>query len=403
MTSTRDSEPWTPSDAPLALAHRASDILGRLASSRWWAWWAVLLAVVLGVFLASPALHAPDADAPGWVYVRENSGPQLFDPAVAATSQQANTTFRVVPRLIGAAFSLSHPWQFLLVQLGFGLVFLWTAAKLYAEALRDRISALLLVIALGSTWAGATAWLEVRGLFDAIALALLALSMRARRLPVVVVVLVLAGFTDERAVLATPLVVAWHALRPPTPGDRADARGTLDDDRRGLRPFLRPVPLAAAATVGIHLMIRTWLKHRYGLSEGANRSPGEPFSQLSNYPNGLWGALEGVWLVVAAGLMGLRRHRGTAAAGLAALAAIPILLAGVSVFDISRAVAYVWPLAPLACVGLRHVPRDWLRRAVAIAATVTVVWPVIYASDENTVQWVYPLPLALVERFAGVG
>ena len=47
----------------------------------------------------------------------------------------------------------------------------------------------------------------------------------------------------------------------------------------------------------VHLVLRQLIKHRYGVSEGSNRSPGEPRAQLNNYPNGIWGALEGYWLL----------------------------------------------------------------------------------------------------------
>jgi hypothetical protein len=411
---------WTPS-TPLAQAARWSELrLDALTVGRWWALKAMAVSVAVGMFVAAPPIGG--FDDPGgklWRYVFANSGPQLFDPDVTVHDQPGNLTFRVVPRLIAAVFGFDQQWQYYLVQLAFGLLLLWAAAQVFEEVVGSRTLATLLTIATATTWAGATGWIESRALFDAIGIAFLALAMRTRR-PVVAVLLALAAsFSDERALIALPMVLCWHALRPaavtsgPGSSDPADGAepatsdpGATDVDRDaadvgGWRRFMGPLPLAIVAAVVLHVAIRTWLKHRYGLHEGQNREPEDPITQLRNYPNGLWGALEGLWLVVAAGLATLV-HRGRwVVAVLALLAAVPVLLAGVSVVDISRAVAYAWPLAPLAALGLRGLPRESVRRLVWVATGACVVWPMVYAAGEQSVDWIYPAPLQLLSLLTG--
>ncbi|MGN6693827.1 MAG: hypothetical protein ACTHN0_06580, partial [Aquihabitans sp.] len=275
---------WTPIDPVLRFAAWAERRLARLTSGRWWTWKVVALSLVVGMFFAGPPLGGLPGDREGlWPTVIDNSGPRMFDPNVPLTGHAGNLTFRVFPRLIGAAFGFEHVWQFLLVQFLFGVLLLWAAAKLFDEVVRSRVLAALLTIGTATIWSGATAWMETRGLFDGIAISLLALAMVARRWWLALPLAVAAGFTDERAVIALPLVVCWQVMRPEPesledaaverPGDGVDARSEAVTTPWRWRALLRPTPLLLMSAVLIHFAIRTWLKHRYGLHENQNRYP----------------------------------------------------------------------------------------------------------------------------------
>lgn len=397
-------EPWSPLTLVTRALRRCDRALDRLLVGRWWAWRGAATALVVGMFLAAPPIGGWDhADTPTWRYVLANSGPRLFDPHVDLHDQRGNLTFRVVPRLIAAAFSFDHQWQYYVVQLAFGVLFLWAAVHLFTEALGSQRLGTLLAIATAGTWAGATAWVESRPFFDAIGIALLALAMRSRRAAVVAVLALAATFSDERALIALPLVLCWHALRPAADQDGADVDGSSTGTGATVRRFLGPTSFVLVGVVVAHLAIRTWLKHRYGLSEGQNRYPENPFTLSRNYPNGLWGAFEGLWFVVAAGLATLVHRRRWLAAGLVVLAASGPLLVGVSVIDISRAIAYAWPLAPVCALGLRGLPERPTRLLVWAATAACLAWPLVYASGDQTVDWLYPLPILLVHLATGVG
>lgn len=329
-----------------------------------------------------------------WRYVLGNSGPQLFDPHVDLEGHPGNLTFRVLPRLIAAAGGFHHQWQYYLVDLVFGALLLWAAARLFDEALDSRVLATLLAVATAGTWAGATAWVETRPLFDAIGISLVVLAMATRRSWLVLVLSFAATFADERATIALVLVVCWHALRDLRPADA----GRLGDIARR---FVRPAPVLVVVAVVAHLAVRTWLKHRYGLSEGHNRYPENPFVQARNWPNALWSAFDGLWLVVFAGVATLIARRRRWEAAIVALAGVPSLVAGLSVVDMTRAIAYAWPLAPLAALGLRGLPRPFLHRLAWVAAGICVLSPLVYAAGDQTVDWLYPAPLLVVHLITG--
>lgn len=387
--------PWTPAVSLRRCAGAVDRWLDRTLVGRWWSMRATAIAAVVGMFLAAPPFGGfADPAIPLWQYAFANSGPQLFDPAVDVQGQTGNLTFRVVPRLFGAALGLDQQWQFYVLQVVAGLVFLWAACEVFERALRSRRLAALLTVATATTWAGATGWLETRGLFDAFGLAFLALAMRARRWPSVFVFALAASFSDERAAIALPLVVCWHAWSSAPGGEpdlAADGAEVVEAEvGPRLRSLLRPAGLAVAGAVLAHLVIRTWLKHRYDLPEGHNRYPDNPFTQLRNYPNGLWTAFEGLWLVVVCGLWAwFREGRRLVAALVAGLGAVSLLV-GMSVVDVTRAVAFAWPLAPVSLLGVRGLPPAFVRRLVWVAVAVCAVSPMVYAAGDQTVDWFYP-------------
>lgn len=398
-------DPWTPATPLIALARRIEGWLDRVLQGRWWAWKAMAISMATGMVLAAPPFGGwGKRTAVVWRYDLANSGPQLFDPHVNLTDATGNLTFRVVPRLIAAAFGFDQLWQYYVMQLVFGALLLWAVALIYDEVLASRVQAALLTVATAGTWAGATAWVETRGLFDVVGIAFLALCMRTRRPWLAMVFALAASFSDERALIALPIVICWHALRPEREIDDQVAAVPAE---RGVGPlvsrFLQPMPLLLLSIAVIHLAIRTWLKHRYGLVESHNRYPENPITQLRNYPNGVWGAFEGLWVVIVAGVATWVHRRQWAVAALVSLVGIPSLLAGTSVVDISRAIAFAWPLAPLAALGLRGLPVGAIRRVVWVATGVCVVWPLVYAAGDQTVDWFYPAPLVLFHLATGRG
>ncbi|QXC59873.1 hypothetical protein KSP35_16015 [Aquihabitans sp. G128] len=375
---------------------RLDRLVSRVAAGRWWQVRTAIVGLVLGVLLAGtypPPHFGEDAQ---WRYIIEHSRGSLFDPNIGPESREANLTFRFVPRLVGKVLFFDSPWAFVALQVVAAVVLLVVLAKLLDEALGDRRAAVVATVGTVGLWAVAGAWVDLRGNFDALAVLLLLVAMASRRPPIVFLVGLAATFTDERAVFALPIVAAWHLLRDDHAAERA--RRTWQAAARAV-PWL-PVGAALAAGVG-HLAIRQALKARYGIHEGRNRSPGEPLAQLNNYPSGIWGALEGYWFLTVAGLA-TTWHRGSRLVVLGCVGCVAVtIVVAMSVFDISRSVVFLFPVVPFAALGLRHLPRRATRGLVWTAALVSLAWPLLYAADQATVNWAYPLPLLLVDHLRG--
>lgn len=383
---------WNPGTPILALRDRLDRAVGWVTERRFWELWTAVIAMAIGVLLAVPDFtHLKKVTV--WVYVIEHSQGPLVGPS-PPESRNANLTFRFTPRIIGKVLQFSEPWHFAVLQILFGLLLLWLLARLVHEALGDRRLAVVTTVGSVGLWAVAASWTDFSGVFDGVAMALLLAAMVLRRLPLVLIAALAATFTDERALFALPLVALWHLWR--------DADGEAIGLTVERRPRQAQIAAVLVFSVGIaHIVIRQILKSRYGLSEGQNRSPGEPLAQLNNYPNGFWGALEGYWFLVGAGLISLAHLRRWWTVVIASGTVLTLFIIGVSVFDISRAVGYMFPVVGLALLGLRTVDRAWVRGMVWTAATVTLVWPMIYAADESTVIWKMPTPLQIL-HYVGI-
>lgn len=219
------SAPWTPSTPLAAITTWVEAHLSRLTASRHWALTTTGLSVALGVLLAFPSYgnfigYAKEAQ---WQHILERTrGDFVSQQGQVVDSRAINLTWRVVPRLIGWVLHITEPWQYLVLQAFFGAVLLWTAALLVEELLGDRVLAALTTVGVASTWSAASAWVEVRGNFDAIAVAFTLLMMRARRPWWILLFGGAAVFTDERVYFVLPLVALFHLyrdrdVRDPTP------------------------------------------------------------------------------------------------------------------------------------------------------------------------------------------
>lgn len=376
----------------LAVQHRLQRLVEALAGTKRWTLWTALVAFGGGFFLASSNL-ARFVVSSQWDYTIVHSRGDLFDPSTGPLSREANLTFRFVPRLVGKVLQFSEPQHFVALHMVLGIVALMVIARLTEEALGDRSIAVVATLGSAGLWAVAGSWADLQGNFDTAALLLVLTAMLVRRPPLVLLAGVAASFTDERSLLVLPLVAGWHLLRD-------DGLHGHSADTGGRQP-LGPSRLAAAAAIGagmVHVIVRLALRQRYGLSEGRNRSPGNPWAQLNNYPNGWWGALEGYWFVAFAGWIALVQAGRRWIAAASAASVLVTLFVGMTVFDISRSVMFAFAMVPLALLALRQADRAWTRGLVWIAAATSLIWPLIYAADDRTVVWVFPLPLLLLDN-----
>lgn len=236
--------------------------------------------------------------------------------------------------------------------------------------------------------------MELRGNFDAIALAFVLLAMLSRRSAVVAIAVAAAVFTDERVFFLLPVVMVYHARRncsdPIVPAENLSWASLRDR---------RVVTVASAAA--LCLLGRIYLTQRWSLEPLSNVEPGNHplFDHMTQYPVGIWTALEGGWLVVLAGLAVMWRRRDL-------LALVPVvgsigvtLFLGLAVFDITRGVAYLLPVLPVAALWLADIDPSWVRRCVGWSATISLLWPLTYAAGPRFVSWYYPFPMPLIDLY----
>ena len=294
-------------------------------------------------------------------------------------SHAAKLAFRLVPPLVGGLLNLG-PVGYVVLQSLAGVALFAAAARLFDRLTGDRAAAALYTVALAGAWAGASAFVEMRGVFDGIAFLFLVLACLARRPPLIALCAFLAAWTDERAAVAAGLVFVFHLVEP---AQRRDAwwRG-------------------GAVVVGLALYVAS----RLALAAATGLTPAAGLVGLSILVDqihfaaiGAWTALESLLVVVGLGLLSLWRTRRLAAvAFLLALAAV--LGGALLVLDVTRSMAYAIPAVFIGVAVLDPRAQRALAPAVAV---INVIVPLYYVGILDRIFWIPPLPFQVLRIATG--
>ena len=342
----------------------------RLVDRRLWLLWAVGLAIGLGLLVAAPPyekLHQYTT----WNAVFDQAAHPFRVHTYGYGSHEGKLAYRLLVPVIGGRLGLDRA-GFLILQGLAGLALIAAVALLCVRITGDRTVALFVAVATGSCWAGATAFVEVRGIFDGVALALLVGAALATRWPVVAGLVFLAGFTDERALVAALLVALFHLLSTPAGGTR-----------RALGVIVGLVGYGVA---------REALHAAFGLRTGGGGVVLLNWWELG--PEGAWTGIEGLWLFVLGGLVLLAAARMWRPAVVFAALVGTLLVAGTSVFDVTRSMAYLLPAAFVGIAVVRTHAPEHLRRVALLAMLASLLWP-LYSVDHGDLTLFAPLPVQI--------
>jgi len=356
-----------------AIMSRCEAAFGLIAGRRLWLAWGVALAIALSLFISFPRISfflGTDSQIVNFWPVLER---QAADP-LATSGQQyqdhalhdAKLAFRLTLPLTMKVLHID--WRGLLaIQFGLGILMLALVGKIAMDLFGDRIVALASVFGVASIYAGKAAFLQLGGMGDAYAFAFLTVAVAFRSPPVIAAAVIAACFTDERAVIVSPLLVVYWAMR------HSDGRRP---DWFNLQTF------TVAGAILIAGVIRLVLMFGYGLHIpiGAGKDVG--FSVLPlNLPNvqyELPHVLAGLWLWPLVACIILVRNRWWFS--LLAIAGVTgaIVAASFMVLDVDRSLAYTLPVVfvSMAIAAWARLGREDLRAIAILGFLVSLAFPV---------------------------
>jgi hypothetical protein len=371
-----------------AWVRRAGDWLERCPRWQWLAvGWGVL--ALLPVVCSWPRFGTDPAIDRVWrPHFERVVAQKIADPwhdytrEFAPGKNEAKRNFRVavplVAHLTGTGLAGVHA-----TRLALQAVLLLTLLLAAERACRDRRMALGLALAVAGTYVGTSVWRDVCLWFDHCAYGLLAVALLARGPGLAMGAVVLAAFTDERALLAVPALVAFHRWT----GAGAAVRLAL----------AAAVPAYVALRLGLRGPLEFW-------------PPGQGVGNASVVARnlevaapGLWSALEGGWIaLVAAGAWLAREAAGRREAVLAVAGLLPVA-AAFAVGDFTRSAAYAFPavLAAGAVLARPGAGEAGGRRVAWLAAAWSLAVPNLFVMDQILVeQW---LPVVAFNAWLGGG
>jgi hypothetical protein len=310
-----------------------------LAGGRLWLVWGVALAIALSLFVSFPRISfflGTDAQIVNFWPVLER---QAADPLATAGEQykdqalhDAKLAFRLTLPLTMKVLHID--WRGLLaIQFALGILTLGLAGKIAMDLFGDRIVALASVFGVASVYAGKAAFLQLGGMGDAYAFALLTVAIAFRNPPVIAAAIIAACFTDERAVIVSPLVVVYWAMR--------DSNGRKPD-WFNLQTFTVAGAILVAGIIRLVLMFGYGLHIPIGTGKDVGLSvlpitlPDLQY-ELPHVLAGLW-----LWPLVACIILVRNRWWFSLLAILGVTGAI--VAASFMVLDVDRSLAYTLPL-----------------------------------------------------------
>jgi len=299
---------------------------------------------------------------------------QFFDKDSAASeggivNQLRKRSYRIAVPLVANVLGLSIQGVAALQQVG-ALLFLTITLLLLRRITQDELVAFVAAIYMAATYPGQWGFNDDH--FDGIAYLAMLISVWSRSFIIVLVAVVFGGLTDERAIIAAPLVYLCHSIIPA--GDKPSEKGWL-------KPFL-PGRLHWAVICGVLVfgIIRIYLGIRWGaLVDTAGLSLNAFKVRASLFPLMALNLVKGGIYILAAGFLVAIAKREFATVVFTSLALIPALGVVAFAWDFTRSLAYGFLTFFIAmAVIVRNVELVDTRRLVSFAVICSLFVPTYF-------------------------
>jgi len=242
--------------------------------------------------------------------------------------------FRLTVPAIGYLFHLNYR-QLLYLQYILGVLFFWVLILLAIRCTSDKVAAVLAALGFAFTYVGINFFTDSVPYYDGFAFFFLACAMMYRSPVLVFSFVTLCCWTDERALIASALVIVWWQT--------ITSEG--DFSVRRFFQFARP-SLAVVCAWGVYFITRYLLMSHYGL----RMSTQDLFSleEWNKHPMqtvaGIFAGLRFFWVVVVLGFAWLVQHKKYFLALVLFAISSALVLSSAMVKDHLRSIAYLYPI-----------------------------------------------------------
>jgi hypothetical protein len=278
-------------------------------------------------------------------------------------------SYRIAVPLVANVLGLNVQSVAVLQQVG-ALLFLTITLLLLRRITQDELVAFVAAIYMAATYPGQWGFNDDH--FDGIAYLAMLISVWSRSFIIVVVAVVFGGLTDERAIIAAPLVYLCHSIIPAA--DKPPEKGWL-------KPFL-PGRLHWAVICGVLVfgIIRIYLGIRWGaLVDTSGLSLAGFNVRASLFPLMALNLVKGGIFILAAGFLVAIAKREFATVVFTSLALIPALGVVAFAWDFTRSLAYGFLTFFIAmAVIVRNVELVDTRRLVSFAVICSLFVPTYF-------------------------
>ena len=282
-------------------------------------------------------------------------------------SHKNKMVFRLLVPLIAKGLNLTVWGIYALVCIS-GIITIYLAGLITFNLFNDRIIASIVTISTPLILAGKLAFLQTTGVFDGLSIFLLVLSMAVKNPFAIASCVFLAGWNDERALVASSLTFVYFAFNNLT-------------HHNYLRAIINPQTIAVVMAWILYVSLRLYLIEVFGLNINLDENSGVGFTILLlnkyRYLTETLKSLEGFWLYVIFSFWLLFKSRNYLLVAGYFLGIALIFLAAFAVWDVDRSCAYVFPAVFIALLIIKkygYEPND-LKNIALIVLLICFIWP----------------------------
>jgi len=249
-----------------------------------------------------------------------------YDPE----SHMAKLGFRFVPALLIRCLGISTIAEALVLQLALLFIFYVLLITFLRRNLSDKDQALLFALPIALIISGHVYASDYRGIFDTLALVFLLSAALLRRSKWVLPALLLAYFTDERAMLASTSLILLNSWSIGKSSSLKELMGSL----------VAPSNLPVLGSWVAYVSIRIVLAHTLGLTVTSVDLSHYFTENLVRITYAFYIGQEGVWILVIALIYRLVRSGEHVFAVILGLNILGFVLGSMTVVDINRSMSY---------------------------------------------------------------
>lgn len=347
-----------------------------------------ILAALVSLFFAFPYIHGylHSGSAANWnALITQFDAPFKFVEYAAGT-HPSNIGFRVTVPLLAHYIGFGRTGSFVVQYLSFFILF-YLVASLSKSALKDRTSAAIATFAFAFIWAGNILCSDIRGFFDVVSFALIVGAMRSKNPFIIFACLLLASFNDERSLIASGFVFLWHLMNSQSNGFAH------------FKDFFRitPIWMSIIGSWVAYFILRFLMVNAFDFQIGAADIGVKQFLyQFNNLPLGTWLGLEGFWLIIFFTFIILWKSKAWTWLIANCILLLLIIILATAVVDITRSMAYMFPIIFISMLLLQKSAEQQLVRKILLVTFIMCLFPAYYAGGSNLIYFQYPFPIQLL-------
>lgn len=374
----------------------------RWSNKKYWSLRVAVYSMIISLFTAFPSYDLFFKDFTSnqhhWYAISEQINHPLSQKKYETISHESNISFRLSVPVAGHLLGLKNleiKTQIIvlfILQLLALFVFFYVLSLIFYHINQDRVASSLLTFSFGLIYAGNSLTLDIWGCMDVVAYCFLALAILTRRPLEIFIFTLLASYCDERALIASCLVFLWHTLRTKKAGEYNFRKDFIN--------------LASASVLGswlAYFILRFILMNQFGFETNTHSARVAPIvikEAANNIPIGIWSGLEGWWIVVLLSLLVLVIQKKWILFLLVTGAMSLITLVAFSILDITRSMAYIFPLAIVGYLIISSYESRNNLRYLSLIVLFICLFPTYYIGGQHTAKWLYPLPLQVLRILA---